>query len=347
MSALRSHVIVYLERHAPRALAFWTDGDGRADESDVLSACDALYALKLVDHMDLVADGVEHRLERLLSRFRLAGDIGMGKGPPVSVHETAYVLGVLNLLQSHGKPCHQMVLRKSGWQNHELLDAETGWPRWPWYFAHHAWRIGHWIGGIPSIILSLWRLSPDLARHNNLPTAGTVLARSDALIDTETGLLRPYRWHILQRGFRSLYRMRHDPDAGAIGGIAHLHWGNYAAGRIPYVASAALFERTWRLLQRRPFMEDQPYCLDFDIVQVARTAIPAGDARSAELQQRSADYADDLVNFYGTDLNGNYALHKLPGGLAALHESAITAELGDVPGLSIPPVDIVKEAHWI
>jgi hypothetical protein len=347
MSALQSHVVLYLEQHAPRALAFWADGAAPAGENDVLSICDTLYALKLIDRMDLVAGGIEERLARFLSRYRLAGDIGAGRGTPLSVHETAYVLGALNLLQSHGRPCHDVVLSKSGWQNHELLDAETGRPRWPWYFAHHAWRIGHWIGGIPSIILSLWRLSPDLARKNRLPLPGTVLARSDALIVSETGLLRPYRWSILQRGFRALYRMRHDPDAGAVGGIAHLHWGNYATGRIPYVASDALFECTWRLMQRKPFMEDQPYCLDFDIVQVARTAIPEGDARGAELQQRSAVYADDLVNFYGTNLNGGYALHKLPGGLAALHESAIAAELGDVPGLSIPPVDIVKEAHWI
>lgn len=347
MSALQSHIVTYLERNAPQALAFWVEGEAKLEHCDVLSVCDTLYALKLIDHMELIADGVEHRLARLLSRFRLAGDIGTGKGAQLSVHETAYLLGALNLLQSHGKPSHHAVLRKSGWQKSELLDARTGWPRWPWYFAHHGWRIGHWIGGIPSIILSLWRLSPELARKNQLPPVRTVLARSDALIDGKTGLLRPYRSNVLQRGFRALYRMRHDPDAGAIGGVAHLHWCNYAAGRTPYVASGALFERTWRLLQRRPFMEAQPYCLDFDIVQVARTAIPEGDFRSGELQQRSADYAGDLVNFYGTSLDGNYALHKLPGGLAALHESTITAELEDVPGLSIRPVDIVKEAHWI
>jgi hypothetical protein len=94
-------------------------------------------------------------------------------------------------------------------------------------------------------------------------------------------------------------------------------------------------------------MEAQPYCLDFDIVQVARTAIRDGDARSGELQERAAIYAWDLSEFYANNLDSDYALHKLPGGLAALHESAMTADLEDVPGLAIAPVDIAKEAHWI
>ncbi|HSM96188.1 MAG TPA: hypothetical protein VLT91_09110 [Rhizomicrobium sp.] len=347
MSKLQQNVITYMEQHAPRALAFWVEDGAHDGDVDVVSVCDALYALKLIGRMDLMAGDANDRFVRLLSRHSLAGKIGIGKGAPLSVHQTAYVLGVLNLLQAHGTPCHREILRACGWRKHELLDDRTGHPRWPWYFAHHAWRIGHWIGGIPSIVLSLWRLCPDLAEKNRLPRPKTVLARSDALIDGKTGLLRPYRWHLLQRGFRALYRFRHDPDAGAIGGVAHLHWSNYAAGRVPYVASEALFDRTWQLLQRRPFMEAQPYCLDFDIVQIARTAISHDDSRSSELQERAAIYAWDISDFYANSLDSAYALHKLPGGLAALHESAMTADLEDVPGLAIAPVDIAKEAHWI
>ncbi|HEY7979354.1 MAG TPA: hypothetical protein VID67_14270 [Rhizomicrobium sp.] len=347
MSSLQQNVITYMERHAPNAFAFWTEDRAADSDVDVVSVCDALYALKLIGRLDLLTPDANERFVRLLSRHSLAGKIGIGNGAPLNVHQTAYVLGVLNLLQIHGTPCHREVLRACGWRKHELLDDRTGWPRWPWYFAHHAWRIGHWIGGIPSIVLSLWRLCPDLAEKNRLPMPKAVLARSDALIDRDTGLLRPYRWHFLQLGFRALYRFRHDPDAGAIGGVAHLHWGNYAAGRVPYVANDALFDRIWQLLQRRPFMEAQPYCLDFDIVQMARTAISDGDARSGELQERAAIYAWDLSDFYTNSLDGDYALHKLPGGLAALHESAMTADLEGVPGLAIAPVDIAKEAHWI
>lgn len=344
---LQHNVMNYMERHAPRVLAFWVDDGASDDGVDVVSVCDALYALKLVGRMDLLSAGATDRLARLLARHTLAGKIGLGTGTPLNVHQTAYVLGALNLLQLRGADCHRKVLREHGWHKSDLLDGRTGWPRWPWYFSHHAWRVGHWIGGIPSIVLSLWRLCPDLAERNRLPKPGAMLASSDALIDKDTGLLRPYRSEALQQGFRALYTFRHDPDAGAIGGVAHLHWVNYAAGRVPYIATEALFDRTWRLMQRRPFMEAQPYCLDFDIVQVARTAIPEGDARRGELQQRAEVYAGDLADFYGNDLDGDYGLHKLPGGLAAMHESAIAAELPHVPGFSIRPVDIAKEAHWI
>ncbi len=348
MSSLQHSVNTYLAEHAPHALAFWTEeGSGGDAGIDVLSACDALYTLKLIGCMDLVSPGAHGRFADLLSRTTLAGNLGNGQGPEIGVHQTAYALGVLNLLKAHGISSHREILRKSGWRVQDLVDRKTGRPRWPWYFAHHSWRVGHWIGGIPSIVLSLWRLSPDLAQKNRLPRPRALLALSDALIDNETGLLRVYRAPALQQIFRLLYKLRHDPDAGAIGGVAHLHWGNYAAGRLPYKAAHALFERAWRLLQRRPFMEAQPYCLDFDIVQIARTAMPEGDTRRAELRSRATAYTTDLAEFYGNGLGGSYSLHKLPGGLAALHESAMAANFSHVPGLSIVPVDVAREAHWI
>jgi hypothetical protein len=273
--------------------------------------------------------------------------IGKGHGPPLGVHKTAYALGALNLLESCGQPRQRDVLRESGWQKHKLFDRRTGGPHWPWYLAHHAWRIGHWIGGTPSIVMSLWRLAPDLAAKNRLPSVGAVLDRSDALIDKETGLFRTYRLPALQRLFRLLYSLRHHPDAGDLGGVAHLHWSNYAAGRLPYKAAPALFDRAWSLLQRRPFMEGMPYCLDFDVVQLARTAIPDGDPRGEALRARARDYSDDIAGFFRSRLDGEYDLHKLPGGLAALHECALAAELDRVPGLAIAPVDIAREAHWI
>jgi hypothetical protein len=58
-------------------------------------------------------------------------------------------------------------------------------------------------------------------------------------------------------------------------------------------------------------------------------------------------YAAALLDFYDSRLDDTYDLHKLPGGLAALHECAIAAGNARVPGLEIPPVDIAKEAHWI
>jgi hypothetical protein len=345
MMLLGGNVLTYLDRTARDALSFWTVPES-SSRPDVLSACDTLYSLKLIGRMDLLAWDAGARFAILLSGHTLAGGIGKGSGQPLGVHKTAYALGVLNLLAAHGQPVQRDALREHGWQNHELLDARHR-PRWPWYFTHHAWRVGHWIGGIPAIVLSLWRLVPELAAQNRLPPPSVVLHSSDALIDGKTGLFRAYKLPVLQRAFRGLYRFRHDPDAGDLGGIAHLHWGNYAAGRLPYKAAPALFDRTWSLLQRRPFMESVPYCLDFDIAHLARTSIPDGDRRGRQLRARMRDYAGDICDFYDTRLDDGYALHKLPGGLAALHECALAEDLHEVPALGVAPVDVAREAYWI
>jgi len=345
MKMLSANVMGYLGSRAPDALGFWTE-KGSAARPDVLAACDTLYSLNLIGRMDLLAPDAGERFTDLLKDHSLAGGIGAGNGPELSVHKTAYVLGVLHILAAYGQSVQEQVLRKDDWRKDALLD-ETHRPRWPWYFSHHAWRVGHWIGGIPAIVLSLWRLAPELAVRNGLPAANDVLHSSDSLIDRKTGLFRAYKVEAIQWLFRALYRLRHDPEMGDLGGIAHLHWANYAAGRLPYKAAPALFDRAWTLLDRRPFMENVPYCLDFDIVQLARTSIPAGDHRHGALRERLCDYADDIITFYETGLNGDYTLHKLPGGLATLHECALAVDLAEVPGLEIAPVDIARQACWI
>lgn len=345
MTKLADATQAFLARRAPQALSFWCEA-GSGALPDILAACDTLYCLKLIGRMDLVAPDAAMRFSEMLNRCRLAGGIGRGDGPALSVHRTAYALAAMNLLAAAGTAVHGDAVRPAGWQLGEILDCRAR-ARWPWYLAHHAWRIGHWIGGTPSILLSLWRHVPELAEYNRLPEASAVLRNSDSLIDARTGLLRTYRLDALQKAFRALYSVRHDPDAGDVGGIAHLHWCNYAVDRMPYKSAPALFDRTWNLLQRRPFMESVPYCLDFDVVQIARTAIPDGDARGAALNARFDDYAGAILDFYETGLDDTYTLHKLPGGLATLHECAIASGRTRVPGLDVPPVDIAKEAHWI
>lgn len=345
MNLLAEATQAYLASHAPDVFSFWCDSDSSA-APDVLGACDALYCLKLIGRMDMVSADASRRFAALLNGHRLAGGIGKGDGAPLNVHRTAYALATLNLLAQAGAPTHGDVIQPTGWNLTEIFDGR-GHTRWPWYLAHHAWRIGHWVGGIPSIVLSLWRFVPELAAANRTPQPASVLRDSDSLIDARTGLFRTWRSETVQRAFRALYRFRHDPAAGEVGGIAHLHWCNYAAGRMPYKAAPALFERAWHLLQHRPFMETVPYCLDFDVVQIARTAIPRGDARIGALRARLGEYAGALMEFYARGLTANYSLHKLPGGLATLHECALAAGNTQVVGLGGPPVDIAMEAHWI
>ena len=344
--ALPQAIFGHLEQHAPKALGFWT-GDRVANNTGVLEACDVLYTLTLGGHANLLAGDSGQRFAWMLSHYRLAGGLGHGEGRKLSVHLSAYVLGALNLLVQHNRPGHQETLRKTGWRISELVEPHTSHPRWPRHLSHHAWRVSHWIGGIPSMIKSLWTLAPELAVRNHLPPTEIVLARSNRLIDLDTGLLHPHRSEILQKLFRLLYSMRHDPAAGDIGGIAHLNWVNYAEDRLPYKAADALYERAWNVLQRAPFMERVPYCLDFDVVQIARTSLPNCEIKREQFQTRVRTYNEDLTHFYLNDLGKDYALHKFPGGLATLHECALATGQPLVSGLNIEPIDIIKGAHWI
>ena len=152
MKMLSHNVMGYLRSRAPEALDFWTVRDHCA-RPDALAACDTLYSLNLIGRMDLLAPDAGKRFTDLLQGHSLAGGIGKGRGPELGVHKTAYALGVLNVLAAHGQPVHEQVLRTDDWRKDKLLD-EAHRPRWPWYFSDHAWRSGHWIGGIPGIAFS-------------------------------------------------------------------------------------------------------------------------------------------------------------------------------------------------
>ena len=295
----------------------------------------------------MLADDAGDRFATRLSQFRLAGAIGCGHGEPVGIHGTAYALGTLNLLTASRLCRLNDIFALRDWNIEELLHPRTLLPRWPARYSHHSWRVSHWIGGVPSILKSLWTLVPFLAKQNKLPTVEGVLERADSLIDGKTGLLRAYKFTPLQALFRLLYRLRHDPKVGDVGGIAHLHWVNYASGRMPYRANDALFARAWKVLQRKPFIEAVPYCIDFDAIQLVRTAIPAMHDLRAQFELRALKYADDLCRFYAKRLDGDYPLHKLPGGLATLHECALATGEARVRGLEIPPLDIARKAYWI
>ena len=88
-------------------------------------------------------------------------------------------------------------------------------------------------------------------------------------------------------------------------------------------------------------MESMPYCLDFDIVQLARTAYSHTD------KPRAAEYANSISDYLQGEIPSNYTLHKLPGALATLHECAFITGDYSVHGLGCERKDIIKTAFWI
>ncbi len=225
----------YLELYHGPALALVSRGEP-SDGAPLQDACDVAYSLVLLGRSDMLSEAGARAFVALASRQRLAGGLNTPTTDApqrANVHLTAYVLGVLALYKAAGHDVASTLLDAPAWAFGELFDA-TGRPRWPKKFSHHAWRVSHWIGGAPSILFNLWRLVPERCAALGAPALDTVLDAADTLIAAKTGLLNCYRSDLLQALFRSAYRIRHDPDAGDIGGVVHLHWVGYAKGRLPY-----------------------------------------------------------------------------------------------------------------
>ena len=336
----------YLEQHHAKALNLVQKGQASPD-LPLQDACDVVYTLELLGRADLIGpDGAQAFWDHAC-RWRLAGGLNAvgPEAPSANVHLTAYALGALRLLLGHGLVVAEPYFTTDAWRISDLLDDQAR-PRWPKRYSHHSWRVSHWVGGSASIILALWALDPANARRHKIPPVETVLEAADSLIDPATGLLKCYRSRLLQKGFRFLYRLRHDPDAGDVGGIVHLHWVNYASGRLPYKARQPLFERSVAVSRNKPFIEAVPYCLDFDIVQIVRTSAD-GENLALEHKQRAQAFIDDIATFFETRLDGDYALHKLPGALATQHEAALIVGAETVEPLGVAPIDIIKRAGWI
>ncbi len=328
----------YIDQQSATAIA------GGSKSASLLAQCDAAYSRFLLGQPVFSAEALSLFLETA-GACRLAGTAGEGEA--INVHLTAYILGTLNLASADHKALVSEFVARQDWQWEQIFHRDTLLPKWPWKYTHHSWRVSHWVGGAPSIIKSVRRLAPERAAERALPAVQDLLKASDALIDPRTGLLRTYKSDALQFVFRQIYKLRHDPDVGDVGGIVHLHWVNYAEGRLPYKANAALFERAWAIMQRAPFIEKAPYCLDFDIVQIVRTAAPTPAALDGAVKARAGRFAEDTIDFLTNRIDADYTLHKLPGALATVHECALIRGDSQAHGLGIAPIDIIKDAFWI
>ena len=348
----------YLEQQHAAALRFWCAPDADLTQApSCRDLCDMLYALYLCGCWSELDKTAGRRFAALLRTKRLAGSVNRSDaGPdeaPLSVHNSAYVLAALNLFKRQGLNLYPQAIAADGWDLDTLLDRDTALPRWPAWLSHHNWRVSHWIGGTASLLLSLEQGAPEAYDRSGAPSARRVAEACDRLIDPKTGTFRLYRSGLLQWLFRQAYRTRHDPDLGDIGGVVHIHWVNHALGR-PYHGRTALLERSCTQLERRPFMEGAPYCLDFDVVQIVRTALrdpdlPPDEATAVPgwLRERVLELQEDLEAYFASSLNETYKLNKLPGALATYHECALLLGQDRLAAFDCPPRDIIRDAHWL
>jgi hypothetical protein len=122
----------------------------------------------------------------------------------------------------------------------------------------------------------------------------------------------------------------------------------------PIAGLEPLFAASRRALLAHPrFMEEAPYCLDFDILNNVRVTGErlGGLAGDSALAVRVRRLHADIRAFLAGEPPANYTLHKLPGALATLHEAALLVpdlvpDLADDLNLD-QPLDVPRAALWL
>lgn len=344
---LHTAILSWIEKNYPQAYAFWLRGEGDAQAIAWQDHADMVYTLRFLDRQgDISQDAAQKYLAAVAEAPLYGRPIGDddAKDAP-NAHMTAYILGAARVVENatgHALPDRAF----EGWEASRIIDPATKVPLYPKAWAHHIWRVSHWIGGGPSILFNLARWDKVPGIDNQL--VDQVLSAAETqLLDAKTDLLRPYKSKLIQALFRKAYTIKHDPEIADIGGVVHLLWVYHAFGR-PYRNPQPLFDKSWQHMhEETPFMEDVPYCLDFDIVQLVRTAQAPDQPFDPAVQARSKQFIDDTLTYLAAIPDQGYSLHKVPGALATIHEAAFMTGDATVPGLEVPRIDIIKEAGWL
>lgn len=344
MANLVSDALKYLSGRHGRLFDFWTNGH-HIPEASIEEHCDMVYSLFLLGETAAISSLAVRAFLDYARTLALPGwHSPAAAGSSISVHNCAYLFGALNLLGTRFTDLYAPVLEGREFRLHDLVEKKTLRPRFPSKWSHHNWRVSHWLGGIPSILLSLESSVPDKLKSPGI--SAQVRVAVDGLMDPSTGLIRAYRSAALQRLFRLAYSLKHNPDLGDVGGVAHILWIDHVLGR-RYIAVQQIRDAAAKLLlAHRPFMEQVPYCLDFDIVQALRTSSMQMDGASSQEIFRASELMEALADYFSNPAP-SYTLHKVPGALAAYHECALLAGYSELPGTCITSIDIIKFANWL
>jgi hypothetical protein len=341
---VRDAIELYLSNQAGDIKTFWLTGKELDwDVKTLQDHADYIYIRTLLGDTNWYCTSAVEKYADFISSLPLAGRADCSDR--LLPHLTAYLLASLNLLALQGADYRAKVLGSIKLDLNVLIDQQTFLPKWPAKWSHHTWRVSHWIGGIPSILLNFARHDPNKQVDEQL--VYKVLEACDKnILQPKSGLMKAYNSEFLQQLFRLLYRLRHNPEHGDIGGLVHIHWINHVMGR-PYVASDQLVTTCMKHMRAKPFFEKVPYCLDFDYVQLVRTALEQKPSSNNDvIKKRILEFRQDLTSFFTAIPYDGYSLHKLPGALATLHEACLLLK-SDIPDLKIQPIDIIKQAYWL
>lgn len=345
MADLRSNVIKYLNEEYNDVVQFWLDGCSMQRSRSIQDHCDFLYAVYLIGEQDHLKESSIDSFLDYISTIELIGwSQKRATGPRIGIHNTAYLFGALNLLPIDKGAAYERVLRDKTFSPSALFDSQYV-PIYPRRWSHHSWRVSHWLGGAPSILMSVERSA---SNYSNVTAglASKVREATTPLINPHNGLIVAYKSKILQKTFRALYTLRHNALLADIGGIAHILWIDHAMSR-RYTAVNEIYEQSSRLFSaNRPFMEKVPYCLDFDVVQALRTSAEQLGGGTEQDRKRALEMMTSIEAYFESPMSP-YTLHKLPGALATYHECGLLLGMDRLPGVNSTPIDIIKVAHWL
>jgi len=340
----------YLKKHHNDLVSFWLEAEP-IPTRPVQDFCDMIYSLHLLGLLNEIKVESCQAFIKRLKQYDLPGWKSLGiieKKSKLSVHNFAYLLGTLNIIKKYNIDLYPKLFVNRKLAIEELIDEKTFSPRYPAWLSHHNWRVSHWIGGVPSILFSLGDSSIDNAKYFKQTAQAVLHVTNTKLLSQSTGLIRLYKIELFQFLFKKFYQLRHDPELGNLGGVAHILWVNHFTGQ-KYIGNDWLLNESVRLFNKHtPFMEKVPYCLDFDIVQIARTSLTANSKIDLkDLKARAAQMMRDIESFNKDANLDNYTLHKVPGALATYHECAFILGKERLENLDVKTIDIIKDAYWL
>lgn len=332
----------FLQTRSAKYYNFWLgSSDLNFNNDELISACDVIYSLCLLNFPVAVSNKSIEQFFQLIDNSVLYGTkLKDEESYEFNAHMTAYILGTAQILKAeYPNQTKELKINKE-WDFSKVLN-ESYIPIFPVKFTHHSWRVSHWLGGVPSIILNVYRETGEV-KYKLL--FDKVIASLENNAITDKGLIKVHKSKLLHFIFRNLYRIRHNPKIGDIGGIVHILWLYHFTGK-EYKAVDNLLSYSLELAKNQEkFMETIPYCLDFDFIQLIRTGLKQQGYKQDEtlLFKR---FKKDLTIYFTQDMlnDENFTLHKLPGALATFQE----CEMYLNRDTNINNVDIIKIAGWL
>lgn len=344
-------------RHLARASGGGWDGEfcstTRGKYVDLFGSLDAVYILAIIGRLHSLTTPASRTAWQQVIRSFQSEDGWFHAGDAQRhgrVHATAYALGGLALLDEAGAQSSYSEL--AALRVDPQLEARylRSWYTLSLVERLHFWRGSHQVAGLAAIVGQLRDAGYESKFSSTTdPNEWLALWSQQAMSSVDEGcglwLLAP-TW--ARTGFDSLYRLRHSPDYGYIGGAAHIYWILEKLGlQFPQGERLArwILDRT----STNEICEKEPYCLDFDrnFLLARGMSGSAGTPIYADVCQFLDETRGAILSFYSTrDVESwNPNSHKLPGALAAVAE--VDRILTDQSRLDRGWRDVFETVWWL